>query len=90
MRELVKAIVGDSILKAVTLDAEPASAAPRPEDLFERLTSGKEHRTKAEQQVSPLSRILRSYDKRLVGGCRFSLIGKGHSRRYQAERITNL
>lgn len=35
-----------------------------------------------------LGGLLRSYDKRIVGDCRFSLIGSGHRRRYQAERTT--
>jgi hypothetical protein len=85
MRELVKAIVGDTKLKSVTFDelVELANEG----GLFERLINAMDTDKGRLSAKATLGRILRSYDKRLVGGCRFSLIGKGHNRRYQVERI---
>jgi hypothetical protein len=85
IRELVKAIIGDSQFKSVTFDELVETAETG--GLFERLTTGlKSEKSKASCK-SAFGKLLRSYDKRLVGGCRFSLIGKGHQRRYQVERI---
>ena len=85
MRELVKAIVGKAQLNSITFDAlvELAVAA----GLFERLTSAMNTDNGKASSRATLGRILRSYDRRLVAGCRFSLIGKGHQRRYQAEKV---
>lgn len=85
MRELVKAIIGDSLLKAVTFDELVQLADDG--GLFERLINGMTTDKGRSSAKATLGRILRSYDGRLVGGCRFSLVGKGHHRRYKVERI---
>jgi len=85
MRELVKAIVGDSQLKFVSFDELVELAETG--GLFERLTNGMNSEKGRASCRASMASILRSYDKRLVGGCRFSLIGKGHGRRYQVERL---
>jgi hypothetical protein len=85
MRELVNAIIGDSQLKSVTFEQLVETAEEN--GLFERLTTGMNSDKDKARCKSAFGKLLRSYDKRLVGGCRFSLIGKGHQRRYQVERI---
>jgi hypothetical protein len=85
MRELVKAIIGDSQLKSITFDELVEIAEMG--GLFERLTTGLNSEKNKASSKSALGKLLRSYDNRLVGGCRFNLIGKGHRRRYQVERI---
>jgi hypothetical protein len=86
MRELVKAIVGNAQLKSVTFEELVDLATDS--GLFERLINAMDTDQGKLSAKATLGMILRSYDKRLVGGCRFSLIGKGHNRRYQVERIT--
>jgi hypothetical protein len=85
MRELVKAIGNGCQLKAVTFD-ELVEIAENG-GLFERLTTGLKSEKSSASCKSAFGKLLRSYDKRLVGGCRFSLISKGHQRRYQVERV---
>ncbi len=87
MRELVTTIIGDSVLKVVTFD-QLVTLAERC-GLFERITSGlNSDKTRSSSRAS-LAKILRSYDKRQIADFRFSLLGKGHSRRYQVERTSH-
>jgi hypothetical protein len=81
MRALVKAIANGSRLKAVQFD-EVVDAA-RAGSLFEWCIPPEgdlDTKTK-----STLGKLLRSYDRRLVGGFRFTLEGKGHARRFKVE-----
>jgi hypothetical protein len=84
MRALVNTIADGAVLKSVEFH-ELVDIA-RAGGLFEWLipesgdldTKGK----------ATLARILKTYDRRLVGGCRFTLLGKGRNRRFQAERVS--
>jgi hypothetical protein len=87
MHDLVGRIIGDARLKVVTFDEliEVAEAAGLFDRLIDRMKSDK---TKA-SATAAFGRLLRSYDGRLVADYRFTLIGKGHQRRYQVERRQN-
>jgi hypothetical protein len=81
MRALVKAIAAGSILKVVDFEAIVESA--RAGGLFTRIIGdGQDLDARAK---ATLAVILKRYDKRLVGGYRFTLLGKGRSRRFQVE-----
>lgn len=83
MRELVVAILGDSLLRAVTF--EDLTAIAREAGVFERFIPADGDMDRADK--ARLAKVLGSYDGRSVGGCRFSIEGKGHHRKYRAERI---
>jgi hypothetical protein len=81
MRALVKAIANGSRLKAVQFD-EIVDAA-RSSGLFDWCIPPEgdlDTKTK-----STFGKLLKSYDRRLVNGYRFSLEGKGHARRFKVE-----
>jgi hypothetical protein len=83
MRDLTKAIADGAVLKAVTFDELVETACEN--GLFSRLIpeNGEvDHKSRA-----ILARILKGYDRRLIGEYRFTLIGKGRSRKFQVERI---
>jgi hypothetical protein len=84
MRELVSAIADCSSLKAVPFDELVETA--RQNGLFGRMIVDGvplERKDKA-----ALASLLKRYDRRLIGKFRFSLIGKGHSRKFQVEKVT--
>jgi hypothetical protein len=84
MRALVKAIADGAQLKAVQFD-EVVDAA-RAGGLFEWCIppdGDLEPRPKAS-----FARLLKGYDRRLIGGYRFTLLDKGRNRRFQVEAIT--
>ena len=74
---------GESIFKVVTFEDVVATA--RAEGLFEWLIPAEgdlDARAK-----STLGRMLKTYDRRLLGGFRFSLVGRGRNRRFRVERV---
>jgi hypothetical protein len=84
IRSLVKIIAGDSSQKAVTF--EEISEMARAAGLFPRiLTEGQEMDASAK---ATLGALLKRYDRRLIGRYRFSLLGKGRSRRFQVEETS--
>jgi hypothetical protein len=86
MRELVKSIAGDLPSKTVTFEEliKLAEAGGQ----FEWITTGLNTEKGRASSRATLGRILRSYDRRLVGGYRFTLVGKGHQRRFQVEKVS--
>ena len=81
MRELCAALCNGSVLKAVTF--EEVISCARENGLFARLipeTDDMDHKTR-----STVARILKTYDRRLIGNHRFSLQGKGRNRKFQVE-----
>jgi hypothetical protein len=84
MRTLVKSIINGSQLKAVDF-AEVVEVA-RTAGLFDWLIPADgDLDSKAKARFASM---LKHYDRRLVGGYRFSLLGKGRNRRFQVEAIT--
>lgn len=83
MRVLVKALTENGPLNSVTFDELIEMARDR--GIFESAIEQLDDHAKAAK--SALGAMFRRYDDRMIGGCRFSLVGKGHKRRYQAERI---
>ena len=83
MRALVKAIADGAQLRAVQFD-EVVDAA-RAGGLFEWcIPPGGELEPKPR---ATFANLLKGYDRRLIGGYRFSLLGKGRNRRFQVEAI---
>lgn len=81
MRALVKAIADGAVLKVVEFDEVVAAA--RSGGLFEWCVPPEgELDTKSK---ATLGKLLKSYDRRLIGGFRFALEGKGHARRFKVE-----
>jgi len=83
MRALINALADGATLKAVEF-SEVVDAA-RAGGLFEWLIPP-DGELEARAKASFAS-LLKRYDRRLVGGHRFSLIGKGRNRRFQVEVI---
>jgi hypothetical protein len=84
MRYLVKAIANGSSVSSVSFEDLVQMAETH--GLFERFTAGlKSEKTKM-GSASGLGKVLRSYDGRLVGECRFQIVGKGRSRKYVADK----
>lgn len=84
MRQLISAIMGESLMRSVTF--EELTTIARDAGIFERfITPGADMER---QHKAGLAKLLGTYDRRIIGGCRFSGEGKGHSKRYKAERIT--
>jgi hypothetical protein len=81
MRALVKALAGDSPLKVVQF--EDVIETARSGELFEWLLPPDGDLDRKAR--STLGNLLRSYDRRLIGGYRFSIEGKGHSKRFKVE-----
>jgi hypothetical protein len=84
MRALVKAIADGAKLKAVQFD-EVVDVA-RAGGLFDWCIP-------ADGDLEPkpkatFARLLKGYDRRLIGGYRFSLLDKGRNRRFQVEEIS--
>lgn len=86
MRELVKIIANGCQLKSVAFEELIELAGEH--GLFERITNGLQSERSATSCRSSFGKLLRSYDGRLIGGHRFTINGKGHSRRFQAERVS--
>ncbi len=82
MRGLVTAICDGSSMKVV--DFEELTETARTAGLFERFLADEFDRGAKAKFAS----ILKGYDRRLVGSCRFTLIGKGRNRRFQVEKVT--
>jgi hypothetical protein len=83
MRALVKAVANGAQLKSVQFD-ELVDAA-RAGGLFEWCIPSEgdlEPRPKAS-----FARLLKGYDRRLIGGYRFTLLDKGRNRRFQVEEV---
>jgi hypothetical protein len=83
MRTLVKAIANGSQLKVVQF--EEVVDAARAGGLFEWCippNGDLEPKPKAS-----FARLLKGYDRRLIGGYRFTLLDKGRNRRFQVEAI---
>lgn len=84
MRALVRALAGDSILKAVKFDEVVTTA--RDAGLFEwAIPDDGDMDAKSK---ATFGCMLKRYDRRLIGGYRFSLEGKGHSRRFKVEVVS--
>jgi hypothetical protein len=84
MRVLVKSIAAGSNLNQVTFE-EIANAA-RADGLFARIiTDGQDLDARGK---ATLAALLKRYDRRLIGGYRFTLLGKGRGRRFQVEEIS--
>lgn len=84
MRALVKAIADGTRLKAVQFD-EVVDVA-RAGGLFDWCIP-----PNGELEPKPkamFAHLLKGYDRRLIGGYRFSLLGKGRNRRFQVEEIS--
>jgi hypothetical protein len=84
MRALCDALTsGNFTFKAVSF--EELTDICRINGLFPRLipTDGEMDRP----EKSTFSKILQRYDRRIVGSRRFSIVGKGHGRRYQVQRL---
>src|SRR5262249_51272229 len=84
MRYLVSTLANGCTLKAV--DFEELVEVARANGLFEWIIPPAGDLLP--KSLSTLGKLLKSWDRRLVGGCRFSLEGKGHSRRFKVEKIT--
>jgi hypothetical protein len=82
MRELVAAIANGNQSNTVTF-GELVTAA-REHGLFSRLIP--EIGEIEIKSRGVLSKLFKSYDRRLMGEHRFTVIGKGHSRKFQVER----
>ena len=81
MRALVKSIANGARFKSVQFEEVVDTA--RANGLFEWcIPPDGDLDTKAK---SSLGKLLKSYDRRLVGGFRFTLEGKGHARRFKVE-----
>src|ERR1051325_7546907 len=83
MRGLVKAIAAGAKLRVATFNE--LTDAARSEGLFIRIIpedGDLDHKAKAS-----FGAMLRRYDRRLIGGYRFTLIGKGRNRRFQVEEV---
>jgi hypothetical protein len=83
MRALVKAIVDGAHLRAVNF-GEVVEVA-RAHGLFESLVP--ESGDLDVKAKATIAQLLKTYDRRLIGGYRFLLIGKGRQRRYQVEQV---
>jgi hypothetical protein len=83
MRALVKVMADGAKLKAIEFSEVVDTA--RGAGLFEWLiTDNGELDPKGK---ATFARLLKGYDRRLVGGYRFTLLGKGRSRRFQVEEV---
>jgi hypothetical protein len=84
MRSLVKAICcNGSIFRSVTFEEIVTTA--KEEGLFEWLIpNGEDLDVKVK---ATFARLLKTYDRRLVGGHRFKLDGKGRHRRYEVHAV---
>jgi hypothetical protein len=81
MRALVKTIANGSQLKVVPF--EEVVDAARAGGLFDWcIPPDGDLDTKSK---ATLGKLLKSYDRRLIGGFRFALEGKGHARRFKVE-----
>ena len=83
MRSLVTALTEEGPLKAVCFDDLISLCKER--GLFESAIDMLDGKAKSAKSV--LSSTFRRYAGRIIGECRFELLGKGRNRRYQAERI---
>ncbi len=83
MRDLVGGILDGCTHKTVTFERLVAIAKERGlfEAMFERLE------TDAKGARSQFGRMLQRYDRRIIGGCRFELEGRGHKRRFKVSRL---
>lgn len=82
MRSLVKAIADGAKLRSVEF-ADIVNIA-RKDGLFEWLVPDNDEPLDAKAKAT-LANMLKGYDRRLVGGYRFTLEGKGHARRFKVE-----
>lgn len=87
MRSLVAAIVGDddTLLRAVRFDELVEIAQGN--GLFENIIP--ENGELDNRQRSTLGKLLRTYNGRFIGNCRFHIDGKGHNRKFRVERAAN-
>jgi hypothetical protein len=83
MRALVTAIAGSSQRKAVSFDELVTLA--RGGGLFERVLPADGDLDAKTRSV--LGKLFGRYDRRLVGGFRFLVEGKGHSRAFKVEKL---
>jgi hypothetical protein len=84
MRTLVQAIANGAVLKRVEFDEIVETA--RADGLFDWLIAPEgDLDPKAK---STFGKLLKSYDRRLVCGCRFTVEGRGRSKRFQVEKVT--
>ena len=83
MRSLVTALTEEGPLKAVCFDDLISLCKER--GLFEAAIDMMDGKAKSAKSV--LSSTFRRYDGRIIGKCRFELIGKGRNRLYRSERI---
>jgi putative DNA primase/helicase len=83
MRALVKAIADGASLKQVAFDE--ITEVARSEGLFTRIIT--DDKALDAKGKATLAALLKRYDRRLIGGFRFTLLGKGRSRRFQVEEI---
>jgi hypothetical protein len=84
MRTLVKILADGAKLRAVEF-SEVVEVA-RSGGLFEWLIP--EDGDLEAKGKATFARLLKGYDRRLVGGYRFTLLGRGHCRRYKVEEVT--
>jgi hypothetical protein len=83
MRELCKAMCNGSLLKAVSFDE--LVGISRENGLFTRLIPDKDDDKLDYKARSIFGKILKSFDRRLIGSHRFTIQGKGHNRKFQVE-----
>jgi len=85
MRSLVKSIVGNHMSKSV--DFNKIVLIAQTEGLFEGLIIGMQNPMKESSCKAALGKLLKRYDRRKLGDYRFSVIGAGHSRKYEVTRV---
>jgi hypothetical protein len=83
MRTLVTALADGAVFKSLKFEEVVETA--RAGGLFERLIP---EQTELDQKArATFAGVLKSFDRRLVGDFRFTLVGKGHDRRFEVERL---
>ena len=82
MGTLVGALANGGAIKSVTFDDLLETALQH--GLFETILPDDEGLDRSAR--AKLGNLLRSYDRRLIGGFRFSLEGRGRNRRYRVEK----
>lgn len=84
MKELVSKLMGEGPLH--TREFSDIVETAREGGLFERIIGAEG--TLDNKQRTAFGKLLGRYDGRLVGECRFSVMGKGHARRFRFERVS--